>query len=110
MTGTRDLDECAKILRRYCDGILIFTLGKNGSVAYDAEDKKYCAQRVAVEAIDTTGAGDSYIGSFMVAYYLNGYDLEKAMRFACTCAAYTCTGIGARYSPDLKTAMEMFEG
>lgn len=110
LTGTKDLDECVKILREYCDGILVFTLGKNGSVAYDAENKTYRADCVSVEAVDTTGAGDSYIGSFMVAYYLRGYDLEKAMRFASTCAAYTCTGIGARFSPNEEIADTMFAG
>ncbi len=28
LTGTRDLDECAKFLRKYCKGVLLFTLGK----------------------------------------------------------------------------------
>lgn len=108
LTETDDLEECAKFLRSYCDGILIFTLGKKGSVAYDAENKKYCAECISVEAVDTTGAGDSYIGSFMCAYYLRGYSLEKSMRFASTCAAYTCTGIGARYSPTADIADTMF--
>lgn len=110
LTGTEDLDECAKILRPYCDGILIFTLGRNGSVAYDAEDKKHRAECVSVEATDSTGAGDSYIGSFMCAYYLRGYDLDKSMRFASACAAYTCTGIGARFSPTAEIADTMFAG
>lgn len=110
LTGTKDLDECVKMLRGYCNGILVFTQGKKGSVAYDTENKKYSAECVSVEAADTTGAGDSYIGSFMVAYYLRGYDLEKSMRFASTCAAYTCTGLGARFSPTSEIADTMFAG
>lgn len=108
LTGTEDLEACAEFLRSYCDGLLIFTLGKKGSVAYDAENKKYSADCVSVEAVDSTGAGDSYIGSFMCAYYLRGYDLEKSMRFASACAAYTCTGIGARYSPTADIADMIF--
>ena len=110
LAGTQDLDACAKYLREYCDGILVFTQGKKGSVAYDTENKSYHADCVSVEAVDTTGAGDSYIGSFMVAYYLRGYDLEKAMRFASTCAAHTCTGLGARFSPTAEIADAKFEG
>ncbi len=108
LTGTKDLDECVRILREYCDGILLFTLGKKGSVAYDSRNREYRASCVPVEAVDTTGAGDSYMGSFMCAYYLRGYELEKAMRFASACAAYTCTGIGARFSPDLAAAEKFF--
>ncbi|WP_130838579.1 carbohydrate kinase family protein [Lachnoclostridium sp. Marseille-P6806] len=109
ITGTDDLDQCKTMLRRYCKGVLIFTLGRKGSSAYNEEDKKYTAEAVSVgEVIDTTGAGDSYIGSFMVAYYLRGYDLGKAMHFASVCAGYTCTGLGARYSPAADKADALF--
>ena len=110
LTGTKDLDACVKFLRPYCKGVLVFTQGKQGSVAYDAENRRYHADCVPVTAVDTTGAGDSYIGAFMVAYNLTDYDLEKAMRFASACAAYTCTGVGARFSPTLAVAEGLFRG
>lgn len=109
LTGTRDLDECTAFLRRYCKGVLLFTLGKKGSVAYDEQDNRFSADCITVEAVDTTGAGDSYMGSFIFAYYLRKYDLEKAMRFASVCAGYTCTGLGARFSPDIETADQLFQ-
>ena len=108
LTGSSDPEECRKFLRQYTDGILIFTQGKKGSVGFDEADHRCHADIYPVKAVDTTGAGDSYIGSFMVAYYLRGYDLEKAMRFASACSAYTCTGIGARFSPDSEKAEEIF--
>lgn len=108
LTGSTDPEECRKFLRQYTDGILIFTQGKKGSIGFDEADHCYHADIYPVKAVDTTGAGDSYIGSFMVGYYLRGYDLEKAMRFASACSAYTCTGIGARFSPDSAKAAEIF--
>lgn len=109
LTGTRNLDECAAFLRRYCEGILLFTIGKKGSVAYDERNQRFQAESISVEAVDTTGAGDSYMGSFIFAYYLRQYDLEKAMKFASVCAGYTCTGLGARFSPDIETADRLCE-
>lgn len=102
LTGTQDLDECARFLRKYCKGVLLFTLGKKGSVAYDAEDHKYEVPSCTIQAVDTTGAGDSYMGSFIYQYCLQHADLEEAMKFATRCAAYTCTGIGARFTPTLE--------
>lgn len=102
LTGSRDLDVCADVLRRYCRGLLLFTLGKDGSVAYDEQGKKYFCPSCEIKAVDTTGAGDSYMGAFIYQYCLQGADVESAMRFATRCAAYTCTGIGARHTPTLK--------
>lgn len=108
LTGTTDVEECRKTLRKYTNAILLFTQGKKGSVGYDEEDREYHADIYPVQAVDTTGAGDSYIGAFMVGYYVRNYDLAKAMRFASACSAYTCTGIGARFSPDSRKADEIF--
>lgn len=102
LTGTEDLDACAKFLRNYCKGVLVFTLGKRGSVAYDTENRKYFVPSCNVQAVDTTGAGDSYMGGFIYQYCLQQSGLEKAMEFATRCAAYTCMGIGARFTPTLE--------
>lgn len=108
LTDTQDMDRCAEILRKYCDGLLIFTKGKEGSVAYGRDGRCYKADTYPVKAVDTTGAGDSYIGSFLVARYLKGWDVQKSMEFASVCAGYTCSGIGARFSPDYDTAWKIF--
>lgn len=102
LTGTTDLDACAKILRKYCGGVLLFTLGKEGSVAYDEGDKRHFVPSRLVKVVDTTGAGDSYMGAFIHHFYLKAKGLEEAMEFATCCAGYTCTGLGARYTPTLE--------
>lgn len=109
LTETEDLDECVTFLRKYCRGILVFTLGEKGSIAYDEQNRKYTTERFAAgKVIDTTGAGDSYIGAFMVAYFLRNYSLERSIRFASVCAGYTCTGLGARSGPAADKADELF--
>lgn len=107
LTGTTDLEQCVKYLRKYCKGVLLFTLGAEGSVAYDEENEKYEIPCCAVKTVDTTGAGDSYMGAFIYRYCLKGDSLEASMKFAALCAGYTCTGIGARCSPRLEDALKL---
>ena len=107
ITGTRDLDECCKYFRDYTDGVLLFTLGSKGSVAYDSGGKRYEVPVRNVKVVDTTGAGDSYIGGFIYSYYVRKEGLASAMNFATACASYTCSGLGARFSPRLEAVEKM---
>ena len=100
LAGTEDIDACRRFVREHFSDLLVITLGGEGSVAYDAYDRETRVPAIRVKPVDTTGAGDSYIGSFMVKYLLERAPLEQAMAFASACAAYTCTGLGARFSPD----------
>lgn len=102
LTGTEKLDECCGYLRNYTDAVLLFTLGSGGSAAYDRDGTKYEVPCKKVNVIDTTGAGDSYMGGFIYSYCIKGKDLLSSMRFATSCAAHTCSGLGARFSPDLE--------
>lgn len=102
LTGSEDLDECCRYLRNYTDAVLLFTLGGDGAVAYGWADKRYEVPCRNVAVVDTTGAGDSYMGGFIYAYYIKGAKLPEAMQFATVCAAHTCSGLGARFSPNLE--------
>lgn len=109
LTGTDSLFECKNFLRKYFKGILIFTLGANGVVAYDKQDSLYEIPSLKVKIVDTTGAGDSFIGAFMYSYYLQNKTLPDALTFASACAAYTCTGLGARYAPTTRELASFLE-
>lgn len=104
LAGTEDLDECLKFIRPYFSGEFLITLGSGGSAAFDEEDRCFRVPARKVQAVDTTGAGDSYIGGFIYSRFLQQKSLEEAMSFATACAAHTCTGLGARYSPTLAQA------
>lgn len=100
--GTENLDECLKYVRRYFKGTLLVTLGKDGAVAFDENDKKYFQPAKMVKAADTTGVGDSFMGAMLYTYLLNGMSLEESMKIATACSAITCQGLGARSSPTME--------
>lgn len=98
LTGQESVDEAARALRAGFAGLLLVTLGGEGSVAFEGSSETRVPIR-KVEVKDTTGAGDSYIGAFMVARFLRGMGLRESMAFATAAAAFTCAGLGARSSP-----------
>lgn len=102
LCGTENLDECLAYLRPYFKGTLLVTLGSQGSVAYDADDKRYEHPIFEVHAVDTTGAGDAYMGGMLYAYLLKEMPLQDAMRFSTVCSAITCQKMGARSGPNLE--------
>jgi len=109
LAGSEDREECRRFVRKYFPGLLVLTLGAEGSAAYDAQDRETRVPAVRVKPVDTTGAGDSYIGALMVRHLLEGAPLKQSMDFASACAGYTCTGLGARFSPTRAQAEAFLE-
>ena len=73
---------------------ILLTLGKKGAYYFAGEQILHTPAK-NVNAMDTTAAGDSYIGGFVSAY-AKGATIESAMEFATWVAAYTVTNIGAQ--------------
>ncbi|WP_410512696.1 ribokinase [Paenibacillus sp. BR2-3] len=101
-----DLDSamlhCGDLFRKI-GGLLIITLGKGGSLLYDGINMLH-VKAADAEAIETTGAGDSYIGAF--AYkLLEGEEIAEAAVFASKVAGITVTRIGAQ--PAMPTMAEL---
>ena len=80
----------------------IVTLGSKGAVYISPEGQVHYAEAPKVSAVDTTGAGDSFVGSF--AYALaSGRDPIDAMKFGISIASLSVTRKGAQSSyPDQK--------
>lgn len=85
---------------------ILLTLGSEGSWYYNGSES-YFVPALTVEAVDTTAAGDSYIGGLLFELS-NGKPIEEAMLFATKVAAYTVTKFGAQSS--LPTYDNMIEG
>ncbi|NEW83840.1 MAG: ribokinase [Mariniphaga sp.] len=76
--------------------VVIITLGSKGALLYTGEEAKLISSP-KVEAVDTTAAGDVFNGAIAVAIS-EGFDLEKAVEFACKAAAISVTRMGAQSS------------
>ena len=76
---------------------LIVTLGEAGAGYIDPTGQYKQIAAPKVSAIDTTGAGDAFIGAF--AYGLAvGFNEEKAIKLACICASDSVTRKGTQSS------------
>ncbi|QAT66792.1 fructoselysine 6-kinase [Bacillus glycinifermentans] len=89
-------EECLLLLEdasRFGAETVCVTRGEEGAVLRRGGD---IAEQpvVPVQAIDTLGAGDSFIAGFLTAY-MNGSSLEKALGRAAEAAADTCLTYGA---------------
>ncbi|MEA5155251.1 ribokinase [Raineyella sp.] len=80
---------------------VVMTLGAAGALLADAEGvRRVPSPRVAV--VDSTGAGDAFVGALAVRLAA-GDDLDAAAALAARVGAYACTGVGAQPSyPDAR--------
>lgn len=80
--------------------VAVVTCGRHGSLALaggaDAQPEFVPAR--AIEPIDSCGAGDSYIATFLSAH-LDGHPLRDCMSVATRAAAETCLRVGAWPQP-----------
>lgn len=91
-----DARGCAEKLTR--DGIrrVIITLGSKGSLLAGRELSEHVSA-FPVKSIDSTGAGDAFIGSFAV-FLAEGLTEQEAVRRANLYAALSTTGVGTQKS------------
>ena len=86
---------------------VIVTLGSNGALLVNKNEiKKFPA--IKVQAVDTTGAGDSFNGGFAFSL-AKGNDLEKSIEFANKVASISVTRMGAQSSMPFFNEVELFE-
>jgi ribokinase len=91
--ATDDIVAMAKAVSKAHDLTTIVTLGPDGALATSGSEV-IRVPALPVTAVDTTGAGDAFIGTF-VAAMADGLSLEAAMKRGCAGAALACTKPGA---------------
>ncbi|WP_370461380.1 sugar kinase [Reyranella sp. CPCC 100927] len=93
LTGLSDPDAIADFYLRLGPPIVALKLGKDGALLATPQTRqRIAAQRV--DAVDATGAGDTFAGAFL-AQVLEGCDPLAAARWANAAAALKTTGFGA---------------
>lgn len=97
--AVKTLDAAKKCAVKLVEGGIrrvIITLGSNGSLLATREGVEHVPP-FAVESIDSTGAGDAFIGSFAV-FLGEGVPEKEAVRRANLYAGLSTTGVGTQKS------------
>jgi ribokinase len=76
-------------------GLVIVTAGANEVVAYQNGEAVAKSQPPKVEALDTVGAGDTFVGAFVVAY-VSGKSIGESLDLACAASALSTLKLGAQ--------------
>lgn len=96
-----DWNHAADCMAEYGFKEAIVTLGGDGSVVLDTaapeNERIIRIAPVKVDAVDTTGCGDSFMGT-VLAGLASGFSLQDAARLASYVSAYAATGYGAQAS------------
>jgi sugar/nucleoside kinase (ribokinase family)/D-arabinose 5-phosphate isomerase GutQ len=111
LTGLSDTLAAARALKeKYSSRAVVITDGERGC-AFSSDDVDCRVDAYSVGAIDTTGAGDAFLGGLIAGIH---YELrwEDTLRLANACGAACCELTGA--TPDLTTSrrrvFELYDG
>ncbi|MCR5484011.1 MAG: ribokinase [Clostridiales bacterium] len=93
ITGKNDPSDVIDSLLKLCGGKVILTLGDKGSI-YSSGDISVSVPAFSVNAVDTTGAGDTFTG-YCLYELLCGASPETALKKASAASAIEVTRPGA---------------
>ena len=103
LTGTQDLNVGTQCLLDKGVALVLVSLGEQGAY-YRNHGSFGCVPAYPVNAVDTNGAGDAFVGAFLwkakgmmreELAFMNPVQLEQMVRFANAAGALTATGSGA---------------
>jgi ribokinase len=103
VSGRSEAIAAARTLLRQGARAVLLTLGGDGAVYCDAAAAWHCPA-VPVQAVDTTAAGDAYLGA-LAASLAEARPLADGLAFAAAAAALAVTRLGAQ--PSLATREEL---
>lgn len=96
-------EPLSNVLRRYPNKLLV-TEGKNGVRYFDGTEE-VVVSGYTVNAVDTTGAGDTFNGAFAVAL-AEGKSLKDSLKFANRAASLSVTKFGAQGGMPTRSEVE----
>lgn len=106
VTDDRTAQQCLKKLLKMGFACPLITLGKEGCLTW-IEGKIQKFRPPKVEAIDTTAAGDVFLGAFTAALSQE-YTMKEAIEFAAVASAMSTTKKGAQTSIPNRKQVEDF--
>lgn len=100
-----DEQDWISFMRKYHIGQMIITLGKQGCRYYDGSNPSQAYPSERRTAIDTTGAGDTFLGA-LVAALSQGEAISNAIRYANAASGIEVTRHGAQQAVPTKEEVE----
>ncbi len=77
ITGSKDINDGIKELRKKTNAIICVTKGKNGATISIGNEIKEISNPIKVEVVDTTGAGDAFFGTLLGLLSMREIDLDN---------------------------------
>ena len=97
LSGCADIEALGAALLERVGEAVIVTLGGWGAVAFRKNGPPIRRDALRIAVVDTTGAGDAFIGAF-AACYAGAYGLDEALDWGMAAGALACTTLGATSS------------
>jgi ribokinase len=85
--------------------VTLVTRGRAGAAAFEPAGIGFAVDALPIEAVDTTGAGDAFVG-VLAAALDRGAELGEAMRYASVGGALACLEAGAQSALPTAAAIE----
>ncbi len=109
LTGTdvKDIssaEQASRVLLERGAKNVIVTLGDKGALIVNRDQVTH-VDTFEVHVVDTTAAGDAFIGGFSTAL-LQNVSLEESVRYGCACGALATSKFGAQPSLPGKEEVE----
>lgn len=93
--GASDFKDAARRLAQAGSTTCVVTAGAAGAFACEPDGRLHHAPALPVTPVDTTGAGDTFVGVLAAELALHGR-LDEALRRACAAASLACLAAGAQ--------------
>lgn len=107
VTDIASAEQAAAALQQRGAGIVLITMGALGVLVAETKES-YFLPAYAVKVVDSTGAGDTFVGALAVAI-VEGRELRAACMFAQSAAALAVTQLGAQTSIPQRKAVEQLQ-
>jgi ribokinase len=82
----------------------VVTAGAQGALAVTADHTRFRALSPSIRPVDTTGAGDTFVGAF-ASMIGEKSSLKKALELGCEAAALSCLKAGAQHGMPMRDAI-----
>jgi ribokinase len=100
-----EAEQAARLLLARGVGAVVLTLGTRGALFLDGDGPARRLPAHAVEVVDTTAAGDAFVGTLAVAL-AEGQPLDEGVRWGNAAGALAVTKLGAQPSLPTRQALQ----